>query len=43
MVIRLINRKYTIKYWIIFQKLRGINKIIGFKIAIFNFEIRLYY
>jgi len=43
MVIKFVNRKYTIKYWIRFQKLRGINKIIGFKIAIFNYEIRLYY
>lgn len=42
MTIKIINRKYLIGgKWIRLEEMRGL-KLVGWKIAIFNYEVRLY-
>jgi len=42
MKIRIVNRKYIIKKFFRFEKMKGVT-IIGFKIAIGKYEIRYFY
>ena len=42
MKIKIVNRKYIIKKLIRFEKMVGV-KLLGYKLAIGKYEIRLYY
>lgn len=42
MNIKIVDRKYKLGRWFRFQKMKGI-KTLGYKIALFKYEIRLYF
>ena len=42
MRINLVDRKYPVGKWLRFQTMKGCEKLVGWKLVIYRWEIRLY-